>query len=358
MNVVVTVQHAGHVHFFKHAIDELTRRGHDVRVFARDNEASIELLECCDIDYEVLAGSSDSLLSLATAQATYEARLLRRAMAFEPDVMTAIGGVAVSHVASLVGARSVVFYDTEHATLIRRLAFPFADTVCTPDCFRDNVGSKQVRYPAYHELAYLHPDHFDPDESVLEDVGLETDDDVVLVRLGDWSSSHDVGVSGIDDPVALVEQLEADGAEVLLSTEGDLPDGLTSRGFDLEPDRFHDLLAAIDLYVGEGGTTAAECATLGTPAVYVSDLTLGYLDELESRYGLVINCAGDEGTDTAAEAARSMLAEPETEFQQRRMHLLTEKVNPTDVILEQLTGDPSAPRRGTEAVETPPKNVG
>ncbi len=358
MKIVVTVQHAGHVHFFKHAIAELRGRGHDVRVFARDNEASIELLECCDIEYEVLAGPSGSLLSLAKAQSVYEARLLRRAIDFEPDVMTAIGGVAVSHVAPLVGAQSVVFYDTEHATLIRRLAFPFADTICTPECFSDDVGPKQVRYPSYHELAYLHPNHFDPDESVLEDVGVDPDGDVVLVRLGDWSSSHDVGVSGIDDPATLVEGLEAAGAEVLLSTEGNLPEGLAGHGFSLEPDRFHDLLAAIDLYVGEGGTTAAECAVLGTPAVYVSDLALGYLEELESTYGLVVNCDGEGSTAEAAEAARDILAEPDRVFDRRRLTLLCEKVDATDVVVEQLVGDGSAAPGGRRSEEPPLRNVG
>lgn len=357
MRVVVTVQHAGHVHFFKHTIDELTRRGHEVRVLARDNEASIELLDACEIDYEVLAGESASLVSLAATQGVYEARMLRHAVEFDPDVMTAIGGVAVSHVASLVGARSVVFYDTEHATIIRRLAFPFADAVCTPACFRDDIGEKQVRYPSYHELAYLHPDDFEPDETVRDEVGLEPDDTAVLVRLGDWSSSHDMGASGIDDPVDLVEQLEADGAEVLLSTEGDLPDEVESRGFSLDPGRFHDLLGTIDLYVGEGGTTAAECAVLGTPAVYVSDLTLGYLDELEAAYGLVRNCAG-EGTDTVVEAARSSLGQSDAVLERRRRTLLAEKTNPRGTILEQITGEPTAQTPETAGIEAPPGPVG
>lgn len=358
MRVVVTIQHAGHVHFFKHVVDELMARGHVVRVYARDNEASVDLLESCDVDYEVLAGASDSLLSLAAAQGVYEARLLQRATSFDPDVMTAIGGVAVSHVASLVGARSVVFYDTEHATLIRRLAFPFADTVCTPECFTDDLGTRHVRYPAYHELAYLHPEQFTPDGRVLEAVDVDPERDTVLLRLGDWSSSHDVGVSGIDDPVELVEKLESVGAEVLLSAEGDLPPELRPRAFSLPPDRFHDLLAAIDLYVGEGGTTAAECAALGTPAVYVSELRLGYLDELESEYGLVVNCADPDRNDAAFEAACRLLEKPAAEFERRRERLLVEKVDPTEFIVDQLTGTTGSTQAETGVPETPSRNVG
>jgi predicted glycosyltransferase len=186
MRVVVTIQHAGHVHFFKHAIAALEADGHDVFVFARENAMSTALLDRCGIEYELLAGESDSLVSLARAQCVYEARLLGRAREIQPDVMTAVGGVAVSHVASLVGARSVVFYDTEHASIIRNLSFPFADVICTPACFEADLGDNHHRYPGYHELAYLHPDRFTPDPDVREAVGVAPDDRFVVLRLGDW----------------------------------------------------------------------------------------------------------------------------------------------------------------------------
>lgn len=335
MRVIVTIQHAGHVHFFKHAIAELTARGHEVRVFARDNESSISLLQRCGIEYELLAGPSDSLSSLAATQAVYEGRLLQKARTFDPDVMTAIGGVAVAHVASVTNTRSVVFYDTEHATLIRRLAFPFADTVCTPACFDGDAGPGHVTYASYHELAYLHPTRFTPDAGVLGDLDIDPDGPVVLVRLGDWESSHDVGASGVTDPVALVESLEADGATVLVSSEGPAPDAIADRTFSLAPERFHDLLSAIDLYVGEGATTAAECAVLGTPAVYVNSLQLGYLREIEAESGLVANCAG--GTSLPLALAEVFLDTPSQVWKRRRSALLMANCDTTSVILDQLT---------------------
>lgn len=338
MKVLITIQHAGHVHFFKHAIAELTAHGHEVRVFARDNESSVELLDRCEIEYELLAGSADSFPSLAATQAIYEARLLGATRAFNPDVMTAIGGVAVSHVAAVTDTRSVVFYDTEHATLIRWLAFPFADTVCTPDCFRGDISSDHFRYPSYHELAYLHPDRFSPEDeaAVLADVDVDPDGPVVLLRLGDWGSSHDIGASGVSDPLALIEALEAEGADVLVTAEGDVPDAVATRLFSLAPERFHDLLSAVDLYVGEGATTAAECAVLGTPAVYVSTLQLGYLQEIEASYGLVANCSGDDGDRRTLEVARAFLDTDAAEWERRREALLAEKTDTTDVILDQL----------------------
>lgn len=336
MRVVVTIQHAGHVHFFKHAITELRAEGHEVHVFARDNEMSIELLDRCGIDYELLAGPSDSLVSLATSQCLYEGRLLQRVREIDPHVMTAIGGVAIAHVSSVVDAPSIVFYDTEHATIICRLAYPFADVVCTPECYSGDIGDKQVRYPGYHELAYLHPDRFTPDERVLRDLGLTPDDQIAVVRFGDWGSSHDIGESGFADPREVVDSLSDSGAQVVVTAEGDIGADLEPYRLSVAPERLHDLLAFADLYVGEGATTAAECAMLGTPAVYVNSLSLGYLSELESEYGLVFNCTGEQRHARALERSISILEDEETDWQHRRTAMLAEKQDTTDVILEQL----------------------
>lgn len=337
MRVIVTIQHPGHVHFFKHAIRELESLGHDLYVFARENEVTVELLERAEIDHEVLAGESNSLFSLAAVQATYETRLLRRARRIKPDVITAIGGVAASHVASVVGAKSVVFYDTEHATIIKKLAYPFADIVCTPECYRGDIGSKQVTYPGYHELAYLHPDRFEPDPSVLDDTGLTPSDTIVVMRLSSWDSSHDLGQGGFDDPIDIVDRLKDAESTVLLTSEVELPSELESYRYNLAPNRIHDLLAYADCFVGEGATMAAEAAVLGTPAVYVNSLALGYVTELDQTYGLVFSYNGADRHVKSIERAISIIEEnDQSKWQRRRDRLLEDQIDVTDVIVQQV----------------------
>lgn len=57
-------------------------------------------------------------------------------------------------------------------------------------------------------------------------------------------------------------------------------------------EKLHDLLYYATLYVGDGATTAVECAVLGTPSIYVSSLvgTMGNFMELEDKYSLIFNC--------------------------------------------------------------------
>ena len=344
MRYVVTIQHPGHVHFFRPVVERLEAAGHEVHVFCKDLEVVCELLEEYGMEYEALAGDRGSLLNLAVTQLTYEARLLRRALEIRPDVMTAIGGTAVAHVASLVGARSVVFTDTEHAPG-NRVTFPFADEVWTPECYHGDVPDEHVTYPGYHELAYLHPDRFEPDPSVVEEAGLDPEDRFVVLRLTAWDASHDVGQGGFEDMRDAIERLEATGAEVLVTSEVDLPEGLEDRRASVEPHRMHHLLAAADLFVGEGATMAVESAVLGTPAVYVNTLRMGYTDEVEARYGLLYNCQGSVRHQRALEAAERILDGREGgDWEARRQRLLADTCDTTDVVHAALLGeDPPTP---------------
>lgn len=335
MHYCITIQHPAHVHFFKHAIRELQADGHDVSVFARDKEVAVDLLAAYDIDHEVLVdGQSNGIQGLLVDQPRWEYRLLRRASELRPDVMAAIGGTAAVHVGTLTGAKSVVFTDTEHAPG-NAITFPFADEIWTPACFTDEAGANHHRYRGYHELAYLHPNRFDPDPSVLDSVDLDPEDRFVVLRLVSWEASHDVGEGGFDDVTDVVDRLEATGARVLITSEAELPSNLEENRATVAPHRIHDLLAYADLFVGEGATMAVESAVLGTPAVYASTLRMGYTDEIEAKYGLLYNCQGSYRHHNALETAVEILTD-DTDWDERRKQLLEDTVDTTDVILNAL----------------------
>lgn len=348
--VCVTVQRPPHVHFFKHAIEALEAAGHTVHVFVRDSEITTDLLDCYDIDYTVLAENwlDGSLVSLGAMQAVYETRLLRRMREIEPDVVTGVGGLEAAHAGRLAGARSVVFTDTEHATVSNRLMAPFADTIWTPKCFTGDFGRKHVRYSGYQELAYLHPDRFDPDPNVLLAAGVSVDRPLAVVRFTEWDALHDIGAEGLGDPVDVVNRLEAAGYQVRITTETSLPHDLSNRYLDVPIDRIHDLLAYATVYLGEGATMAAESAVLGTPALYVNTLRMGYTDELDARYGLLYNFQGAYRHENALRMAeRIARGIYHTDWEANRDRLLEETVDTTAAILDALGVKPPATSTGT-----------
>ena len=337
MRVAITIQHPAHVHFYRHAITHLEALGHEVFVFTRDRPMAIALLNAFDIDYEILTGRFDSKVEMVVNQFRYELNLVRKLRAIDPDVVTGIGGLAMSHAGTLTDTETVLFTDTEHATLSNSLAFPFADRICTPDCYFDDIGPKQRRYPGYHELAYLHPDRFEPDRRVLTDIGLDPDERFVVLRLLDWKAAHDIGDSGFAAVDSVVDALEATGATVFITAEGDLPESVADRQLPVDPQQVHHLLAYADLFIGESATMAAESAVLGTPGIYVSTIRLGYTAELEDRYGLLHNFDGPNRESEAIRAGVSILDDYDQElWDRRRQRLLSEKIDTTTFLLDQL----------------------
>jgi predicted glycosyltransferase len=334
MKVAVTVQHPAHVHFFDSVAADLEAAGHETRVYAREKGVVADLLARSDVAHELLAGEAGSIPTLAAVQSLYELRLLRRIRRFEPDVVTAIGGVAAAHVSTLLDTPSVVFYDTEHAALVTRLAYPFADVVCTPLAYREPVPGTHRRYPGCHELAYLHPDRFSPDPAAVEGLGFDPAERFAVLRASDWSASHDVAAGGFRDLVAAVERLEAAGARVVLLPEGDPPAAIADRQREVPPDAVHDLLAHADLYVGEGATMAAESGVLGTPAVYVNSLSMGYTDWLE-HHGLLFGYHGDDRHERGLDRAEALL-KSDVDWQRRRDRLLARATDTASVAVAEL----------------------
>ena len=338
MKIIITIQHPAHVHFFRNTILELKSEGHEIHVFARDKDITIELLDHYGIAHSVLAGDGSSLLETALVQTRYEYRILKRARQIKPDVMTAIAEPAVSHVASLLGARSVVFSDTEHATLSNRLAFPFADVVCTPACFSTHVGDNHVKYDSYHEFAYLHPNRFDPDPEILDDMGLDRNEQFVILRTVSWDAVHDVGDQGFTDLDAVVEQLESTGASVIITSEDDLPTALEPYQAKVPAHQMHDLMAFADLFIGESATMATESAVLGTPGLLISTSRRCYTDELETKYGMVETFSNGKRQQDALHRAVDILEEENQEkWESLRNQIMNDKCDTTNVILNKIT---------------------
>lgn len=337
MRALFTVQHPAHVHLFRNAIEELEDENHEVFVYARQKDIAIELLEIYDISHEVLAGPSESLLGLAIRQAQYELGILRKALQIRPDVMLAMSEPGVAHASTIVRCPGILFTDTEYAWLQNTLAFPFADRICTPTCYQDDFGSKQVRYKGYHELAYLHPNRFTPDPSILEELGLSEDDSFTILRLNAWNAAHFVGDAGFSDIQEVISSLEAAGTEVVITSEPDLSPSLSEYEADVSLDRMHHLMYYADLLIGESSTMASESAVLGTPAIFISSSRRGYTDELGDRYGLVYTFSGSDRQEAGIEKAISILDGSEgDDWMERRNSLLDDKIDTTEFILDQI----------------------
>jgi predicted glycosyltransferase len=162
-----------------------------------------------------------------------------------------------------------------------------SDAILTPDSITKNLGSRQIKYPGYHELAYLSPKYFDPDKSVFTLLGVKPGEKYSILRFGSWGASHDIGEKGIEmeGKVRLVNYLVSE-MKVFISSETSLPGILDQYRIHIPFTQIHNAMAFAYVYIGEGATMATEAAILGVPSVYISSIeTYNHADLV--NYGIL-----------------------------------------------------------------------
>lgn len=266
--ILVDVTHPAHVHLFRHAIEELARRGHAVAVTSREKDCTTELLDAYGIDHAVLSHCGDRPVELVSEWLARDVRTVRFARSFEPDVVLNRLSPTAVHAAAMVGAGCVVFHDHEETNRLAHALAPFVDRLCTPETFETDFGSSHRRHPGVQELAYLHPRRFSPDPDRLRDHGVDPDEPYSVLRFVSMGAHHDVGRRGLSAGAKrrLVSELSTHGP-VYVSAEGPIPRGLEATPVPVPKSEIHHLLSAARLMVTDSNTMATEAALLGTPVV-------------------------------------------------------------------------------------------
>jgi len=333
MKIAVDIGHPAHVHLFKNFVKEMENRQHEIVVAARDKECALNLLNHYKIKYVNRGAGSNALFGKGINLIKTDLFLYRLAKKFSPDVLIGVNNAYIAHVARLLKRPSCIFNDTEHTKLSNIITYPFAAEIITPSCYKKDIGRKQIRYNGYHELAYLHPNYFKPDQQVLRILGLKKGEKFLILRFVAWKATHDIGHRGIslENKIKAVKEFSKYG-KVFISSEEKLPEVLEKFRIKIPPERMHDALYYTTLLYGESATMASECAILGTPAIYLDNVGRGYTDEQEKKYGLVLNFStSSKDQELSIKKGLELLDIPnlKQEWQERCQKMLSEKIDTT-----------------------------
>lgn len=328
MKILFDFQHPAHLHFFRNLIVRLKREGHVVRITGRDKDILVELARNYGMDIEIFGVARKGILNLGMEFLYRQWRLRKIVNEFKPDVMMAIAGTYISLLGKLMDVPAYVFYDTEHATLSNLMAYPFATCTYVPCCYLKKIRWRHLRYNGYHELAYLHPDYFKPDPTVLDEVGLKKGEIFSIVRFVAWEAAHDIGQQRLTlkDKKRAVNELRRYG-RVLISAESELPSDLEHLRLHLNVSRIHDLMAYASLIFGESGTMSSEGAVMGVPSVYINPLRLGYLEEQEHDYDIVFNFRPNQLDEAIAKGVDVLSNYRRDEWRAKAKRLVEEKID-------------------------------
>lgn len=339
MRVLFDIVHPAHVHFFKHMIWGLQKKGHETAIIARDKDVTLTLLDLYGFEYQTIgySGPKNRFQQLQEL-VQRDFAIFRLAKKFKPDVILTRNPAGVQ-VARLIGATGI--FDTDDGTAAGihfKAAAPFAHVITTPDSLLEEFGKKHVKYPGYKQTAYLHPNHFKPDPAVLDMLGVKVGEPFFIVRFVDMVATHDFNESGLslEAKTAIIERLKHHG-RVFISSERKLPEIWSALKFSIPPHLIHDAMAYATLIVGDSQTMAAEAAVLGTPSLRVSTFSgrLGYLNELENRYGITTSYHPRD-VEHLFQRLDELLADPGKLHEMKATHaqIILDKCDVTEWVIE------------------------
>jgi uncharacterized protein len=282
MRIWVDLTNSPHVLVLRPIIAVLRARGADVRVTARDFAQTVELAERLGVECEVIGHHRGARLGAkAVGLAERSAALARWARRNGPfDLALGHGSNDVTVAARLLRIRCSTMFDYEWATVQHTVNCRLAQAVVVPEAIpperldRYGARGKLQRYPGLKEEYYLAD--FEPDHSVLTQLGLDPEQPIAVVRT--------------PPSVSLYHRFENDlFGQVLSKLRGTqtvvLPRVAEQRaqldGF-IVPEHAIDaqsLIAFADVVVSAGGTMNREAVALGTPVWTTFEGRLGAVDE-------------------------------------------------------------------------------
>ena len=280
---------AAHPLVLRPLIERFEARGDEVLVTAREYGQTLGILERLRIPYTAVGSHGGaSAFGKGRALAGRSARLARLIWQRRPDLALAHGSVDLAVVSSLYRIPSAQMQDYEFAGWQRQIAFRAARKVLMPDSIPverlTKIGAKEsklVRYPGLKEEYYLAD--FKPDAAVLDELGLDRERVLVVVRpppeTSEYHARNDVYGEAIRHLAAaasvqavVIPRTERQGSEARALGAANLI--VPERAIDAQ-----SLIAFADLVVSAGGTMNREAVALGTPVYTTFAGRMGGVDE-------------------------------------------------------------------------------
>ncbi len=284
MRIWVDLTNSPHVLVMRPVIANLRERGHEVEVTARDFAQTLELCERFGIAHTAIGRHRGGRLAAkARGLAERSLALARWARGRRFDHALGHGSNDITIAAALLRIPSSTMFDYEWATVQHNVNCRLARYVVVPDAipperlYRYGARGKIRAYPGLKEEYYLAD--FEPDRSILGDLGLDPARTIAVVRTPPEVSLYHRFENDLF--AGVLDRLAGEQTVVLPRTPEQRSE-LARRGGFIVPERAIDaqsLVAFADVVVSAGGTMNREAVALGTPVYTVFEGRLGAVDE-------------------------------------------------------------------------------
>lgn len=334
--------HPAHFHMLKNVFPVLNERGIETQILIKKKDVLENLLKASGFAYTNIQpqGRNPSTLGIIKGLFERDWEIFKWCRREKPDVLVGTS-TEITHVGKLLGIPSIVLNedDADQVPRFAKLGYPFATRILAPvSCRVGKWEYKATKYEGYHELAYLHPDHFQLDPTIKQKFNLA--DKYFILRFSGLDAHHDEGKTGIDDELALkiIDLLLPHGA-VYITSERPLRPDLDNYRMPVAPEHIHQVMAGASMFIGDSQTMAAEAAVLGVPSIRFNDFVgkLGYLEELQDL-GLTRGVETHK-RDQLIQVVQEFLILPLGEIQKRKSAMLEKKINVASFFADVITAE-------------------
>jgi predicted glycosyltransferase len=281
-NILFDIGHPAHVHLFRNFIFYLKNNGYSPIVASRDKDLTITLLDYYNIDHIIISKVKKGLFGLAKELIIRDKAIFKLNKIF--NFLYSFGtSVSIGHLSLLKGVLSYNFNedDDDVVPLYSKISYPFSSKIICPDCLKySKWEKKRVFHNSYHELAYLHPNNFSPDNQILKKYDLK-ERQYIIFRFSALNAHHDINAKGITKNLYTEIKEIASDYEIIESVEN-------SKNHKIDPWDLHHVMAFAKMIISDSQTMTAEAAVLGVPSLRINTFVgrISYLEELEHKYGL------------------------------------------------------------------------
>ena len=370
MRILIQLGHPAHFHLYKNTARQLIANGHQVYLLIKTKDILEDLLKKAGLPYYNIlqVAHRKSKWGVILDMLIRDWKILVFSLRHKIDLLTGTSP-EVAHIGWLLRKKAIVTTEDDDCAVpnFGKVIASFVRCVLTPAvCNMGNLEPVCSHYPGYHELAYLHPNHFTPDPEIVRSYGIsvspidhstnsslqpETAQPYFILRFASLNAHHDNGIKGINTEVAqrLIDILSPHG-RIYITSERPLEPQFEQYRIHINPLDMHHVMAFASLYIGDSQTMAAEAGVLGVPFVRFNDFVgrIGYLRELEDKYelgyGIHASVLADDspirradgsaqpsGVEALYERVEQLVAMPAEErkeiFQSRREKMLAEKID-------------------------------
>lgn len=277
MKIWFDADNGPHVLVMKPLAEELQRRGHTVKFTARDRANTCELLDMYSFEYEKVGGPYGKSTIKKVVGTIRRALQLKKAMKkWKADVSFGHGSRSLPIASKLLKIPSITMYDYEWVSpsifnkFCKKILIP--DAITKERAIEAGIDLNKVEfYPGFKENLYLN--NIQPDPSISEELNLKSDKIQVLLR-PPATTAHYHNPEAEEILQALLDKLLINPEVQLIwiprtEDQKELIKG-NHKAQVIIPARVYpgpQLILAMDLIIGGGGTMTREAAILGVPSV-------------------------------------------------------------------------------------------